>query len=129
MDWDAIRSEYLAGGISQRALAGKHGVSYGALRQRAARENWSAQRRGREEAPEEEGDTAIALRIRRRLLMKLEHMANALPEEAVTEMKTQDDSAVKLFKLRDLTAAYREVTGEMELAAEGQEPLRILMDL
>lgn len=45
IDWDAIRAEYIAGGVSQRDLAAEHGVSAGAVRDRCKSEGWVAQRR------------------------------------------------------------------------------------
>lgn len=39
--WDKIKTEYLAGGISQQALAEEYGVSYKTLRDRARREKWT----------------------------------------------------------------------------------------
>lgn len=129
MDWSAIRAEYLEGNISQRALAEKHGVAYGALRQRAAQEGWRELKRGGGASGEDEEDLAIARRTRRKLLMRLEDMADNLPREAVTEMKTQDDSAVMLFKLRDLTAAFKEVAGDLPKmdAADKNSPIRALI--
>ena len=125
-DWDALRAEYIAGGISQRALAEKHGVKYGELRRRAVEEEWTALRDGR--VTEDASDSEIALRVRRQLLMKLEKMAEAMPTDAVTERKSQDDSAVSMFKLRDLTAAFKEVTGDLGLEDEENEPVRVIID-
>lgn len=39
-DWNAIRAEYIAGGISQRALADKYKVGESTLLQRANEEKW-----------------------------------------------------------------------------------------
>ena len=39
-DWSAIRAEYIAGGISLRKLAEKHGVSFNTLKYRAKVERW-----------------------------------------------------------------------------------------
>lgn len=128
MDWDALREEYVAGGIGQRALAEKHGVPFSEVKKRAAAEKWTALRDGRGDAAEgDASDAEIALRVRRRLLMKLERMAEAMPSDAVTERKSQDDSAVSLFKLRDLTAAYKELTGDLPLEEE-RETVRVIVD-
>ena len=127
--WDALRAEYVAGGISQRALAEKYDISYGALKRRAAEEGWTALRDGRaRDVDARESDSQIALRVRRRMLMKLERMAEDMPAEAVTERKSQDDSAVSLFKLRDLTAAYKELTGDLGLDGGEREPVRVIVD-
>ena len=63
------------------------------------------------------GNARIAARLRKKLLMRLEKVADAIPDGAVTEVKAQDDGATTLFKLRDLTAAYRDLAGDM--AEEG----------
>jgi cytidylate kinase len=41
VDWNAIKAEYIAGGIGYRRLAEKHGVSFGTLSKIAMRENWT----------------------------------------------------------------------------------------
>jgi transposase-like protein len=43
-NWKKIKAEYLRGGISQAALAEKHGVAYSTLRDRAQKEGWTALR-------------------------------------------------------------------------------------
>ena len=45
IDWAAIRAEYIAGGISQRKLAAKYGVSDSTLTKKANAEKWGAQRK------------------------------------------------------------------------------------
>lgn len=39
-DWNLIKAEYIAGGISYRKLAEKHGVSFTTLQRVGNRENW-----------------------------------------------------------------------------------------
>ena len=130
-------SEYVAGGVSQDALAQKHGVSLSALKRRAQAEGWAAMRRGerargeegraQSEVPAYEGDAKIALRLRETLLLKLESAAATIPCDA-TEMKTTAaDGAVKLLKLRDLTAAYKELVGD--LTEEEREENRVVIDV
>lgn len=41
MDWKTIKAEYIAGGVSYRELAEKHGVSQSNLRKVAAKEHWT----------------------------------------------------------------------------------------
>lgn len=118
-DWNAIREEYVAGGVGQRALAEKHGVAYSAVRRRAVEEEWIRKRKerlngGEDAGRAEAGKGDIELRLRKKLLMRLERVADAIPDGAVTEMKEQGDSATtKLFKLRDLTAAYKDLAGDV----------------
>lgn len=40
MDWNAIKTEYIAGGTSYRKLAKKYGVPFSTLKRTAAREDW-----------------------------------------------------------------------------------------
>lgn len=139
-DWNVIREEYIAGGVGQRELAERHGVAYSAVRRRAAEEQWVRLRtealRGDGEANSAGNDAGggnadIALRLRKKLLMRLERVADAIPDGAVTELKAQDDSATtRLFKLRDLTAAYKDLAGEIEAGESGDvEDLGVLAEL
>lgn len=80
-----------------------------------------AEKRHRAAAPR--GNARIAARLRKKLLMRLEKVADAIPDGAVTEVKApaQADGATTLFKLRDLTAAYRDLAEEPEGEAAGGE--------
>ena len=131
-DWDAIREEYVAGGVTQRALAERYGIPYTTLKRRAAAGKWSALRDAvRSEPAEDSGgdsDTDIALRTRRKLLTVLERMADDIPGGALTEYKTQDDSAVRLFRLKDFTSAYKELTGDLPLGDEGRDEVKVIID-
>ncbi len=135
IDWAALRAEYVAGGIGQRALAQKHGVSRWEVQKRAREEGWVALRGAAAAGPAKpEGDgpgsvdeAKIALRVRRALLLKLDRAAATIPCDA-TEMKTTaEDGAVKLLKLRDLTAAYKELVGDLD--TQEREQSRVVIDL
>ena len=63
--------------------------------------------------PSYSADAQIAARLRRKLLMRIERVADEIPDGAVTEIKSQDDGKVLLFKLRDLTAAYKDMAGDI----------------
>lgn len=45
-DWNRIKEDYVASGLSLRGLARKYGVSYGTIQARASREGWALQRQG-----------------------------------------------------------------------------------
>ena len=64
----------------------------------------------------------------RRLGILLDDMAETMRADPVTERKTQEDSTVSLFKLRDLTAAYKELTGDLALEGGEAETLRVIVD-
>ncbi len=57
------------------------------------------------------GNARIAARLRKKLLVRLEKVADAIPDGAVTEVKgaARKDGSTTLFKLRDLTAAYKDL--------------------
>ncbi len=59
----------------------------------------------------------LASRVRRKLMKRLEKMVDELPEGAVTETKSQQDEETRFFKLRDLTAAYKDLAGGTAQAA------------
>ena len=61
--------------------------------------------------------------------MRLEKVADAIPDGAVTEVKAQDDGATTLFKLRDLTAAYRDLAGNESADGGDTEDLSPLEEM
>lgn len=120
LDWEKIRAEYIAGGISLRKLADKYGLNRGAVERKASAEKWSLSRgktvakvrqktdveiaTRQAEANAENAD--IAARIRMKLLVRLEREIDALPESIGTRLSRDG----KECKLRDLTGAYLDLT-------------------
>ena len=155
VDWNAIRSEYIGGGTSYRKLAKKYGVSINTLSPLATAEGWvkmrqEAQDKATAKALQKTADIAadnatIAARIRTKLLRKLEKEIDALPDmigsetrNSVTENEFSKDGrriqkvkeAAKSYKLRDLAAAYKDLTADMVQTEEsGNELLQSLLDL
>ena len=96
-DWNAIRAEYIGGGISQRKLAKKYGVTEGLLLRRANSEGWTKLRETaynktvtlsqQKIATAAANSAAIAERIRQKLLKRLEEEIDRLPESIGTEME------------------------------------------
>jgi hypothetical protein len=151
VDWNAIRAEYIGGGISQRKLAEKHGVSIGTLLRRANQEHWLESRTKADNkaillleqktANAASDNAAIAQRIKAKLLKRLEKEIDALPEKIGSETtgtnitngkndkgnKTRSITS-QTYKLRDLTAAYKDLTDDMNLNAN-TEPVRIVIDV
>ena len=119
-DWERIRAEYIAGGVSLRKLADKYGLNRGAVERKASAEKWSLSRgktvakvrqktdveiaTRQAEAYAENAD--IAARIRMKLLERLEREIDALPESIGTRLSRDG----KECKLRDLTGAYLDLT-------------------
>ena len=153
-DWNAIRAEYIAGGISQRKLAEKHGIAYTALRRRAETDGWvddrekakrecvaSATRKAASMAAE---SATTAERIRQKLLRRLEAEIDALPENIGSNTRqaiitrtvegrnrgnttTKDKS--KEYKLRDLTAAWRDLTEGLVDDGEKEDVVKVIIDV
>ena len=150
--WDALRAAYVAGSMSLRALAASEGVAYTTLRRRAASEGWQAARRAR--AAAEAGEAAgspeaseagealagardaeagdVEARLRTKLLLRLERIADGIPDEVATEVKCQDGGRMTLFKIKDLTAAYKDLAGSRAGGADGDvedlSPLEALFE-
>jgi 3-methyladenine DNA glycosylase AlkD len=152
-DWNAIRTEYICGDSSQRKLAEKYGVSEAYLMKKAHQEHWKKSRdeavkkgieKSQRNAAAAISDNAtIAARIRTKLLRKLEKEIDALPDRIGSEHATgiveygkndkgtrQRKEITTAYKLKDLTAAYKDLTGDMvQSDATGNELLQSLLDL
>lgn len=155
VDWNVLRAEYIGGGTSYRKLAKKYGVSVNTLSPIATAEGWpklrqEAQDKATARTIQKTADIAadnatIAARIRTKLLRKLEKEIDALPDmigsetrNSVTENEFSQDGrriqkvkeAAKSFRLRDLAAAYKDLTADMVQTEEsGNELLQSLLDL
>ena len=139
IDWNAIRAEYIGGGISQRKLAKKYGVSETTLMKKANAEEWHKLRKNAEskstaEAQQKTAEAAadnatLAADIKRRLLLRLKRTEEKFPMDA-TEVRAKVGNSYAVYRLKDLTAAYRDLTGDMQLANDaGNELLQSLIDL
>ena len=137
-----------------RLLTQRHGIPLSTLQRRSSAEGWVALRekaragRGQkgdvgEPRPVKDdesgaaarnrtgsaGDVEIAMRIRRQLLRKLEQATDVIPCDA-TEMKTQDEgNTVKLLKLRDLTAAYKDLVEDIPTEDGGSGAPKVVIDV
>ena len=148
IDWNKIRTEYIAGGISQRKIAKKYGVSAGSLMEKANRERWADDRRQvaskalasvEQKTADAVADNAvIAQRIRTKLLKRLEKEIDNLPETMIgsesfnsesTANNTGKKNSGRTYKFKDLTAAWKELTEGMEINGAGSEKVEIIWDI
>ena len=116
MNWRKIKAEYIAGGISQRALAEKYGVPFGTLQRRTRKEQWTKKRRDAEEkaiekvsqkTAEKVADNATLLQdIKTKLLQKLSDMVDAYPDANAAEIKHKTKSTEIIYRMRDIAAVY-----------------------
>lgn len=64
-------------------------------------------------------DGELAVRIRDKLLRRLEHIADHAPEGLVTEVQYKRDGMA--YKLTDLVASYKNVVGKTQSEEEAPE--------
>jgi hypothetical protein len=74
-------------------------------------------------------DVKVARKARKALLQMLERAAETIPCDATEVKTTAEDGAVKLLKLRDLTAAYKELVGDLPEDGEPRETRRVVIDV
>lgn len=132
VNWTEIKAEYVAGGISQRKLAKKYGISEYTLITRANKENWNKERQKAEnkaimKAQQKAADTIadnaiIAQRIKQKLLKKLEKEIDELPEHIGTEkfnevIKKGKDGSKNVsgikYKINELAQSYKLLVGDL----------------
>ena len=139
IDWNAIRGEYIAGGISQRKLAKKYGIAVDTLLRRANREGWAAHRDEvynetatvvQQKTAEAAADNAtIAQDLKKRLLLRLQRIEAKYPFDA-TEIRTHEGKSTVTFRIRDLTAAYKDITADLTMSeGAANELLQSLIQL
>ena len=114
MNWRKIKAEYIAGGISQRALAEKHGVPLPTLSRRAKKEKWTARRKAAddktvekisEKTAEAVADNAALLeRAKTGLLRLAVGMIEAYPDAKAAEIKRKQGNAIVTYRVRDVAA-------------------------
>lgn len=139
INWNKIRTEYIGGGTSYRKLSEKYAVSFMVLKTRAKKENWPSLRTQAEHnantlatqrvAESVADNAAIAADLKRNLLLRLKKIEENYPCDA-TEVRTRDGKNTLVFRIRDLTAAYKELTEDMQTADDTSSALlQSLMDL
>lgn len=116
MSWRKIKAEYIAGGISQRALSEKYDVPFGTLQRRALKEKWNTKRKAAEakaiekvsqKTAEKVADNAVLLQdIKTKLLRKLSAMVDAYPDANASEVKQRTKTTEITYRMRDIAAVY-----------------------
>lgn len=143
-DWNTIRAEYVSG-ESIRSLSEKYSLNKSTICRKSVSEGWEDLRakaadrtriKSVQKIAEAASDNAtIAARIKAKLLRKLEREIDALPDmigsetrNSVTEMDTgkgkrTQKEVMKAYKLRDLAAAYKDLTADMVTTETAVNPL------
>ena len=139
MSWRKIKAEYIAGGISQRALAEKYGISLATVERRAKKEKWTTKRREAEgksiekvteKKAEAVADNAVMLeRIKTKLLAKLDGMIDAYPDRNVAELRKRENGALLIYRMKDIAAVYAALEDKTLKASVDIEDLSPLTEL
>ena len=117
-----IKAEYIAGGISQRALAEKHGVPFGTLSKRARKEKWNAKRKKADEKAVEKvaqktaeivaDNATLCEQIKTKLLQKLDRMVDQFPE-GIQELHQKDHGVEVIYRMKDIAAVYASLSDKV----------------
>lgn len=118
VDWDAMRTEYIQGGVSYRELAAKYGVPFPTLADRAKAEKWvELRKQAHDKAITKTVETVAKQnakvddrinRLANRLIDKLEKAVDELDVKTVTMKTTMKTGAAKV------TTEYRKLDREKE---------------
>ena len=124
VNWRKIKAEYIRGGISQRALAEKHGISQRTIERRAQREKWTEKRRDAdgkavekvaEKNAEVIADNAVMLeRAKTALLGKVVRMIENFPDSGAQVVKKKQNGALLTFSLKDIATVLAVVEDKTE---------------
>lgn len=111
-DWEAIESAYRAGLMSLREIASQHGISEGAIRKRAKRDEWS---RDLQAKVKERSDDLV----RKAEVRKQARTETALTERVLIEATAEVIANVRMEHRGDIRRA-REITNTLfnELGAQ-----------
>ena len=136
--WHQIRAEYI-NGASQRFLAEKYGVSRTVISNHCRLEKWSQARENAkteitqniiQKTAEAAADNAIiAANIKRKGLLLLERLFDDYAQHTATEHRESNGGIVDVKRLRDLTAAYKDLTGDIVQGQTDNALLQSLIDL
>lgn len=118
VDWNAIRKEYIQGGVSYRELAAKYGVPLPTLAERAKAEKWvELRKQAHDKAITKTVETVAKQnakvddrinRLANRLIDKLEKAVDELDVKTVTMKTTMKTGAAKV------TTEYKKLYKEKE---------------
>lgn len=138
IDWNLIKAEYI-GGASYGVLAKKYGLSKSTVFKKARQGDWgtireqtanAVQTKTIEKTAEAAADNAaIAADLKKRLLLRMSRLEQKFPMDA-TQIEIFDKGKRVTFKLRDLTASFKDLTEDMQMASNTtNDLLQSLLDL
>ena len=132
IDWNAVRADYIAGGQSYRSLAEKYDISKDSIARKAKAGKWETERdkvsdRAATKIIQKTADAVadnavIAERVKKRLLLRLERIEQKYPLDA-TEVRTKQGNSMAIYRIRDLTGAYKDLTDDMQTGSDAANEL------
>lgn len=138
VNWHKIRAEYI-NGESQRTLAGKYHVSRDTIARHCRLEKWTEKRENAKseitqniihKTAEKAADNAtLAADIKRKGLLILDKLFDDFSQHTATEHRENKDGIVDVKRLRDLTSAYKDLTGDIVQSDTENALLQSLMEL
>ena len=139
VNWRKIKAEYIAGGISQRALSEKYGIAWGTFSKRTRKEKWTAARRQAEQKEVEKvsqktaeavADNAVLLeRAKTGLLRRVVDMIENYPATSAAEVKTKQNGALLKYSMKDIAAVLSVLEDKTVKASVDIEDLSPLTEL
>lgn len=137
-DWYRIKAEYIATNKSLRELSREYGVPWESLRKHSVNEHWRDERtKVQARTAQKVADTAakkmadnatLAADIKRKGLMILDGLFDDYAEVMATERRVTRGNIVDVKRLRDLTAAYKDLTEDLTSAeTDNNAPIYALL--
>ena len=139
VNWHKVRADYV-NGVSQAKLAKMYGVSRTVISKHCRIEKWTQEREKAkaeilQKVTQKTADLAadnatIAAGIKRKGLMLLDKLFDEYMGLSATEHQEFGPGTKDIKRLRDLTAAYKDLTGDLTTANNStNELLQSLIDL
>ena len=124
VNWRKIKAEYIAGGISQRALAEKYGVSATMVMRKANKEKWTekraaAERKALERVEQKNADlvadnATLLEQAKTALLRRVVDMIDKYPDTGAQEVKRKQNGALLKYSLKDIATVLAVVESKQE---------------
>lgn len=113
-DWERIELDYRAGIKSLRQIADDHGISEGAVRKRAKRDDWTRDLSGRIQ------DKAEQL-VRKEAVRSLVRTDGAITERVLVEANAKAAADIRLSHRRDIARAKGVANGLLDELEDGAQ--------
>ena len=141
INWAKIKAEYIAGGISQRKLAAKYGVTYSTLRHQAETQSWKEERdklsrkiiaKSAQKTEEEVVSNAVKLEQAKGLLIdRLKKAIESMPENGGTHARKYIGEGNKKltvdYDLLAMVAALEKLTADGK--GDAEEGVTVVIDV